>query len=247
VQENYPALRCNSGVAIRDVWEEHVRVSTTSRSRAKPHIRVGIHSTPYQITMHRFCFILVILCWATAGLAEEKSSIKCPSPNGRFALRINEPASESDHPTAELIEKKSGTHIVDLGEVYYNHADDTILVWSADSRRVAYATRGNKQGEVHVYFWNGSDFDEIDLPEELPSPDIKFSKAAEAGGVKNYGGAVKPLRWLNSRELEMSSDSTMLSHVDERTYTGVVRFTLVFNKQHYASVHKIGKSKTTID
>ena len=193
------------------------------------------------------CFTVRVLCWATAGLAKESSSTKFPSPDGRFALQITMPESRSGPPTVELIEKASGNVMVDLGNVYGNHLVDTVLVWSADSKWVAYGTRDNREGEVHIYFWSGSDFEEIALPDELPDPDIKFSKAADSGGVKNYGGAVKPLRWLTNRELELSSDSTMLSRVDDRSYTGVVRFTLVFDAQHHAAVHKTGKTKTTID
>jgi hypothetical protein len=47
-------------------------------------------------------------------------------------------------------------------------------MWSPDSKRVAYANRGDKWGEVKVYFWNGTTFDEGSLPEDLPSPDIQL-------------------------------------------------------------------------
>ena len=86
----------------------------------------------------------------------------------------------------------------------------------------------------------------VPLPDDLPGPAIKFRKGA-GGGVKNYGGAVKPLRWLKSGELELSSDSMMLSRVDGRTYTGVVVITLAFDAQHHASVQKVGKTKTKVD
>jgi hypothetical protein len=55
-------------------------------------------------------------------------------------------------------------------------------VWSLDSKRVAYENRGDKSGEVTVYFWNGSAFEEASLPENLPSPDIKLPK--DCGAVK---------------------------------------------------------------
>ena len=100
---------------------------------------------------------------------------------------------------------------------------------------------------MSVYFWNGSTFEEVPLPDDLPSPDIKFRKEHESGHVKNYGGAVTPLRWLKSGELELSSDAMMLHSNSGATYTAELRFTIAFNARHHASVKKIGKTKTEVD
>ena len=117
-------------------------------------------------------------------------------------------------------------------------------MWSPDSKRVAYANRGDKWGEVKVYFWNGTAFDEASLPEDLPSPDIKLPK--DCGAVKNYGGAATPVRWLRSGDLELSSDLMMLCRESDATCTAEVRFILAFDAQHHASVKKIGKTKTEV-
>jgi hypothetical protein len=140
----------------------------------------------------------------------------------------------------------SGKVTADLGTAYARHLSETVLVWSADSKWVAYATRGEREGETSVYFWNGLAFDQIPFPDDLPAPEIKFRKGA-SGDVKNYGGAVKPFRWLKSGELELSSDSIMMSREDAATYTGVVVFTLGFDSQHRAFVRKVGKTKTTVE
>jgi hypothetical protein len=132
--------------------------------------------------------------------------------------------------------------MVDLGGAWRSQ----VLVWSPDSKWAAYGNRGDKAGEVSVCFWNGSTFEEAPLPDDLPSPDIKFRKESESGHVKNYGGAVKPLRWLKSGELELSSDSMMLTE-DGLTYTGVLRFVLAFDAQRRAVVKKVGKTKTEVE
>jgi tetratricopeptide (TPR) repeat protein len=163
--------------------------------------------------------------------------IKYPSPDGRFALGI----TESNQ--AELIENPSGRRMVDLGVPWRSQ----VLVWSPDSKRVAYGNRGDKAGEVSVYFWDGSTFEQATLPDDLPSPDIKFRKEHESGHVKNYGGAVTPLRWLKSGELELSSDAMMLHSNSGATYTSELRFTLAFDAQHHASVKKVGKTKTQVE
>jgi len=187
----------------------------------------------------RTLLLVAFACWATylcSSLGADE--IKYPSPDGRFALRITDGK-------VELIEEASGKVVVALGEPWRSQ----VLVWSADSKWVAYGNRGDKAGEVSVYFWNGSTFEEVPLPDELelPSPDIKFRKEHKSGHIKNYGGAVTPLRWLKSGELELSSDAMMLHGDSGATYTGVVRFTLAFDAQHHASVKNVGKTKTKVE
>ena len=195
--------------------------------------------------MYRAFVTLLALCWAAVALGDDSSSVKFPSPDGRFALRITEPnENESADLKIELIEKASGKVMFDLGTAYRNHLSETVLVWSADSKWAAYGTRDNKHGETSVYFWDGSAFQEVPLPDDMPEPHVKFRKSG-SGHVKNYGEAVKPLRWLKSGGLELSSDSMLLR--DDGTYTGIVVITLAFDAQHHASVQKVGKTKTQVD
>ena len=183
-----------------------------------------------------FACYVIYLCPSIA--AQE---IKYPSPDGRFALRITESnPGDSVEGKVELIEKASGRVMIDLGTPWRSQ----VLVWSRDSKRVAYGNRGYKEGEVSVYFWNGSSFEQVALPEELPSPDIKLPK--DCGAVKNYGGAATPVRWLKSGDLELSSDLMMLCRESGATCTAEVRFRLSFDAQHHASVKKIGKTKTEV-
>ncbi|HSH94979.1 MAG TPA: hypothetical protein VK968_12590 [Roseimicrobium sp.] len=197
--------------------------------------------------MHRSLLSLVTFYSLTTLCFADDPVIKSPSPDGRFALRVSDPKEEGATPTVELIEKKSGKVIVNLGTSYFSPREGTFLVWSADSKRVAYATRGPKTGDVSVLFWRGSTFESAEMPDVLPNPDIKFDKEAAGGPVKNYGGAPTPLRWLKSGGLLMSNDSVMMSRVNDKTYTGTVTFTLTFDKGHHATVHNVSKTKTTVD
>ena len=65
--------------------------------------------------------------------------------------------------------------------------------------------------------------------------------------MKPYGGAVTPLKWLRSGQLELSSEDMMLSRDDGKSYTGVLRFTISFDAQHKASVKNVGKTKTEVE
>jgi hypothetical protein len=204
------------------------------------------------ITIKRFLFIAFACCttYACALLAGEE--IKNPSPDGRFALRITQPKDDEYHPTVELIEKQSGKVMLTLhsaSDTELFDPSDSVLVWSADSKRVAYGFRASPPGVrvvergALVCFWNGSGFDKVFLPENLPGPDIKFPEG-KGGYEKPYGGGVKPLRWLKSGELELSSeDEAMLGG---KTYTGVLHFMISFDAQHHASVKNVGKTKTEV-
>jgi hypothetical protein len=169
-------------------------------------------------------------------IAEE---IKYPSPDGRFALRI------SDDLKIDLIET-SGMNLVDLGRLYVEPEtslrEETILVWSADSKWAAYATRGPgyRSGNTTVYYWNGVAFEEVRLPANLPEPKLDTSK------VKRKGYAVVPLRWLNPGELELSNELSGFGRDDGKKYTAKIVITVQLTAPH-ASVKKVGKTKTTVE
>jgi hypothetical protein len=166
--------------------------------------------------------------------AEEE--VKYPSPDGRFALRI----SDADR-KAELIEKASGAVIMDLGTA----SRSPVLVWSPDSKWVAYGNRWDKEGDVSVFLWNGSTFQEAPLPDDLPFPDIKFRK--NVGSIRHYGAWLTPLKWLKPGELELSNEVLVLDRDSGADYTGVLQFTLAFDAQRHASVKKVGKTKTEVE
>ena len=190
----------------------------------------------------RLAIILVATGGASLVRGDESSKIKFPSPDGRFALRI------VNAEKAELIEQKTGAVLAQLGELYpryLSHPEETVLVWSADSKWAAYATRAEKEGETSAYYWNGSTFEEVALPNDMPGPDLKLPK--KAGAPKNYGGATKPLRWLKNGDLELSSDLMMLGRDDGASYTGAVIITVAFDAQRHATVRKVGKTKTTVE
>jgi hypothetical protein len=179
----------------------------------------------------------VVYPWQWLGAEEE---IKYPSPDGKFALRITDP-TEGGGGKIALIKKTSGEIMIDLGTASCSQ----VLVWSPDSKWVAYGTRADKEGEVSVYFSNGSTFQEVPLPDDLPFPNIKFRK--DVGSLRHYGAWLTPLRWLKPGELELSNEVLMLDRDSGADYTGVLQFTLAFDTKHHASVKKVGKTKTKVE
>lgn len=104
-----------------------------------------------------------------------------------------------------------------------------------------------KEWSTNVYFWDGSAFHYVALPEDLPSPDIKFRKSDEHGDVKNYGGGEEPVRWLKSGDVELSSQQRQMARESSRTYTATLTITIRFDAQHHASVKSVLKSTTRVE
>ena len=206
-------------------------------------------------TLRTFTLVALGCCIAHLCPVLAGEEIKYPSPDGRFALRITQSKDDEYHPTVDLIEKESGKVFVTLhgaSDTDLFDASESVLVWSANSKSVAYGFRASPPGArilslgALVCFWNGSGFDKVFLPENLPQPDIKFPKGKDES-VKPYGGGAKPLRWLKSGDLEMSSEDMMLSRDSGKSYTGVLQFTISFDAQHHPAVKKVGKTKTEVE
>src|SRR6266404_3648002 len=101
--------------------------------------------------MWRAFVTLLLACLANIGLAEETSTVSFASPDGRFGLRVADLK-------VDLVERTSGNVIVDLGTLWVNRDDESdkehpVLVWSDDSKWVAYGTRTFASGRTTVYFW----------------------------------------------------------------------------------------------
>ncbi len=206
--------------------------------------------------MNRYLCTFFSLSLALAAMADDKqieTDFDYLSPDGRFALRMMYPKND-DHSDIklDLVEKDSGKVMVNLGSVTDSQIADALMVWAPDSKAVAYGSRDDEPGArvisggTTVFFRNGSGFEKVSLPDNLPSPKIAFAKGAGAD-VKAYGGVVKPLRWLKSDVLELSRDEMMLSRVDDKSYTGIVQFTVAFDAKHLLSVKTVGKSKTKVE
>lgn len=192
--------------------------------------------------MLRGLVILLLTCCASLGSAEDTSAVKFPSPDGRFALRVADLK-------VDLIETSSGKVMVDLGTLWINRDNESerekpVLIWSADSKWVAYGTRTIAAGSTAVYFFDGSAFKEVALPSKLPEPKIKPRKGDS--GVKLKGYAEEPLKWTRPGELQLSSKLTGIGRDVGFNYTGSIVITVEFDAHHRASVKNVTVTKTEV-
>src|SRR6266545_1340790 len=189
--------------------------------------------------MSRAFVILLLTCCASLGIAEDTSALKFPSLDRRFALRVADLK-------VDLIETPSGKVMLDLGTLWVDredarNKDEPALVWSSDSKWLAYGTRTLQSGSTTVYFWDGSAFKELALPAKLPEPKIKPRKGDS--GVKLKGYAVEPLKWIKPGELELSSKLMGEGRDIGFHYTGSIEITVTFDTRHRASVKKVTGTK----
>jgi hypothetical protein len=196
--------------------------------------------------MRTLSSLLLLLVLAGPLSADEHDLTKSfDSPDGRFVLKASVPDQTAEEAKFEVVEKASGKVVGDLGTEYASLMSHMNVVWSADSKRLAYRGSGQREWSTNVFFWDGAEFKFIPLPEELPSPDIKFRKD-ETGGVKNYGGGNEPVRWLKSGDLELVSKETQMARDSGRTYTASMTITIHFDGQQHASVKSTSKAKTRV-
>jgi hypothetical protein len=193
-------------------------------------------------------FLVSLTVGASSARAEQEEPVHLfASPDGRFALKISVPNEESAEAKLELIEQASGKVVGDLGTDYASIISHLKVVWSADSKRLAYRTAGQKEWHTSVYFWDGATFRLVTLPEDLPMPEIKFRKSDEGAGVKNYGGGEEPVRWLKSGDLELLSQLTEMARASSHTYTATMTIMIAFDAQNHASVKSVSKSRTRLE
>ena len=143
---------------------------------------------------NRFVLLIcsvVTLC-ALSITANAGEVIKDRSPDGRFALLMA--AAEEDGPFGMgLIETETKKELVHLGSVGNPYAQNSHLIWSPDSKRVAYNEDNRRGGDATVYQQKGSGFEEVKLP-QLPSCEAKHV-------LKVYEASLVAERWLNANTL----------------------------------------------
>jgi hypothetical protein len=194
---------------------------------------------------HLVLSLLVAVSSGNVATEEEVAPRGFTSPDGRFSVVVYlQNPSASEDAKLMLVDRASGKVVTDLGSHEGSIVSQTYAVWSEDSTRVAYRAGHHREWSTNVVFWDGSAFQNVPLPEELPSPEIKFRKGDEPVAVKNYSGGVAPVRWLPSGDLQLVREETQIVSESSRTYTATVSITIAFNAQRHASVRSVSRSQT---
>ena len=120
--------------------------------------------------------------------------IKDRSPDGRFALQLSADQDQFELGLVNLGTHKELVSLASLGSPYAKHSH---LIWSPDSKRVAYTEDSRRGGYTTVYQQKGDGFEEVKLP-KLPDCEAKHVQ-------KVYEASVSAERWLNASTLMLLS------------------------------------------
>jgi hypothetical protein len=183
----------------------------------------------------RLLLLIAVVCcvaysWPLPG---EEEKTKCFSPDGKFALRLGDQNNSGDSKT-EIIELGTQKPVLELGILGHPNEEDAKLIWSPDSQRVAFFEPTKRGGLTHVYFRNGTLFEEIQLP-TLPEPKTPKKMPADV-----YDKAItaldEPVRWLKSGALVIYSEVE-----GDHSGRAALEITIGFNENHKPSVVKSRK------
>jgi hypothetical protein len=112
---------------------------------------------------------------------------------------------------AAIVDLRSKKPVEYLG-VYDNYVEGMRLVWSKDSKRVAHFEPDRCGGTTHIYFRNGSKFEEVPFPSgEVPKCHGNLTAEEEEKFVKTIEGTESPKAWLKSGALVIAVDESWIT------------------------------------
>src|SRR5438874_255350 len=134
---------------------------------------------------------LLAIVFALSISANGEEIIKDSSPDGRFALQLSRDAEGMFG--IGVIDVGSHKELVSLDSLGNPYAKQSGLVWSPDSKRVAYNEENRRGGNATVYQLKNDAFVEVKLP-QLPDCEAKHIR-------KIYESSLVAERWLNPNTL----------------------------------------------
>jgi hypothetical protein len=186
-------------------------------------------------TITAFAVILIGNCLLPS--LEAKDIIKDKSPDGKFALQISR--TDEGWWSAEIVGLKS-EDVVFL-EIYQNMVEGVRLVWSKDSERVAYFEPDRRGGSTHIYFRNGSNFDEVEYP-DVPECSENPNAQGSATHFKTTDATSSPKEWLKSGALVVAVEESWLTD-DENGHHCSETVTIAFDANRKASIESVKNKK----
>jgi len=181
----------------------------------------------------------ILIALGVVSLLQAEETTKDKSPDGRFALRIWKGEEGWEAAIVDVRTKKS---VVDL-DVYGNYVEGTRLVWSKDSKRVAHFEPDRRGGTTHIYFRDGSKFEEVPFPSgEVPECHGNLTAEEEKKFVKTTEATESPKAWLKPGALVIAVDESWITE-DGGGHSCSQTVTIAFDANHKAFVQSVTDKK----
>ncbi len=179
-------------------------------------------------------------CLAVSLQGDEATT--CQSPDRKFALRCVYADKQPYNGEAAIVDLETHKNVFSLNPNWT--LGYTKLVWSADSKRVAYffgkgGGSWTYQMGMRVFTRTAgtSSFNEIALPEP---PTLKLPKNA-IGSEPDTATKVEPIKWNGPTELLVEKEL-----VNPAWARAAVKFTLAFDQNNQASIRNVEQEKVSI-
>lgn len=180
----------------------------------------------------------MLLAWCfVAATVNGDEELKCKSPDGKFALLFVADHGEAYQETFAIVDTLTRKVVTHLGR----NADysETNLLWSADSKRVAYFNEQLGVGVTRGFFRFGAGFEEIHLP-DLPDPNPPAVPPSDTP-AKETKRRVEPIGWLKSGDLVVENE------LQNPGWGRVaLEITIGFDQERRASIRKAEPQETSI-
>lgn len=152
------------------------------------------------------------------------------SPDGRFGIQQSkeEDVDGIAMTRVDLVEVKSGTKLCELGTLGNHWAADIRILWSPDSRRLAFVSPSRRGDWTAVWVLKDQSFEQVGLP-EMPSLDMKRDHYA-----KTVLASYSALRWTNPDVLLLK-----YSAEDEEGNSAQMQLAWHFDANNHASVSQV--------
>jgi len=171
---------------------------------------------------------------------EELNSI---SPDGHFALRTAHSRGWKFR-RFDLVDLRTFDLKLELGAPTVLFGS---IVWSEDSRRLAFFGEERTYGETTVYFVEDGKYTQVALPDRDKFPDPELGLQADEKIFKTTSDMVRPVDWTKSGDLEIEHK---LEVVVEKNYQQVATaeatttMTIHFDEQKNATI--VGVSQASM-
>jgi hypothetical protein len=186
----------------------------------------------------KLLLILILFLGYFIASAAGKEIIKDKSPDGKFALRVWKGEEGWEAAIVDVRTKKS---VVDL-DVYGNYVEGMGLVWSKDSKRVAHFEPDRRGGTTHIYFRDGSKFEEVQFPSgETPECHGNLTAEEAKKFVKTTDATESPKAWLKSGALVVAVDESWITEEGGGNCSQTV--TIAFDANRKAFVQSVTDKK----
>jgi len=180
------------------------------------------------------CSALLVTCCLAVSL-NASENITCKSPDGKFALRCTSADVQPYNGDTALIDLATQKTVLPLDSHW--SIGQVKLVWSRDSRRIAYFAEKENGYATRIFVRSDGSFHEIALP-DLPSP--KRPQNA-TGSDAQTSVRIEPIKWTTPSDLLVEKEL-----INPAWGRAALKFTLAFADDDSVLIRDVAQEQVSV-